>query len=336
MLKILGQVLGAGLIGLLVAGMAIWGALALWFALPAIDAVRFTLALVIIALGAGGLITALLRRRLIAPLLPFAAAFVAMLVWWSTLEAGNDRAWQRDVANLPSAEIAGDIVTLRNFRNFAYRSETDYTPRWYDKTVDMRKLDSLDLIAVYWMGDAIAHTLLSFGFAGDQVAISIEIRKELGESFSALAGFFRRYELYYVVGDERDLIGLRTTYRNPSEDVYLYRMNVPKEVIRQLFLQYLSQINQLRERPEFYNTATTNCTTNIVMHARAFLDRVPLSWKMLLSGYFPELMYDRGRLDQSLAFSELRRRSLVNERARAAEGAEDFSRRIREGLPGMP
>ncbi len=147
---------------------------------------------------------------------------------------------------------------------------------------------------------------------------------------------FRRYELYYVVGDERDLIGLRTTYRNPPEDVYLYRMKVPKEVIRQLFLQYLSQINRLREQPEFYNTATTNCTTNIVTHARAFLDQVPLSWKMLLSGYFPELMYERGRLDRRLAFSELRRQSLINERARAAAGAADFSRRIRKGLSGMP
>jgi hypothetical protein len=335
-LKTLLRLLGTGLIGLLATGAAIWGGLALWFALPGVDGVRATLALGFVALGAGSLLTALLRRRLIVPLLPFAVAFVALLAWWSTIEASNDRAWQGDVAMLPLAEINADVITLRNIRNFNYSSEIDYTPRWYDKTVDMRQLDTLDLIAVYWMGDAIAHTILSFGFAGEQIAISIETRKEQGEAYSALAGFFRRYELFYVVADESDLIGLRTSYRDPPEDVYLYRVNIPRENIRRLFLQYVAKINELHERPEFYNSATTNCTTNIVMHIRAFQERVPLSWKMLLSGYFPDLVYERGRLDQSLPFDALRRQSHINERAGAADGADDFSRRIREGLPGMP
>ena len=335
-MRILLHLLGRGLIGLLVAGVAAWGAPALWFAVPAADGLRAALALGFVALGAGGLLTALLRRRLIAPLLPFAIAFIALLAWWSTIEPSNDRAWQPDVAMLPSAEIDGDVVTLRNIRSFTYNSETDYTPHWYDKTVDMQQLETLDLISAYWMGDAIAHTILSFGFAGEQIAISIEIRKEQGEAFSSLAGFFRRYELYYVVGDERDLIGVRTTYRDPPDDVYLYRVTAPRENIRRLFLQYAVKINELRERPEFYNTATTNCTTNIVTHVQAFREEVPLSWKMLLSGYFADLVYDFGRLDQSLPFDALRQQSLINGRARAADGADDFSRRIREGLPGMP
>ncbi len=330
------RLLGTGLIGLLVVGPAVWGALALWFAVPAVEGLRAALALGLVALGAGGLLAALLRRKLIVPLLPFAVAFVALLAWWSTIEASNDRAWQGDVAMLSSAEIEGDVITLRNIRNFNYSSEADYTPRWYDKTVDMRQLDTLDLIAVYWMGDAIAHTILSFGFAGEQIAISIETRKEQDEAYSTLAGIFRRYELFYVVADESDLIGLRTSYRDPPEDVYLYRVNIPRENIRRLFLQYMAKINELHERPEFYNTATTNCTTNIVMHVRAFQERVPLSWKMLLSGYFPDLVYERGKLDQSLPFDALRRQSYINERARAADGADDFSRRIRDGLPGMP
>ncbi len=316
--------------------MAIWGGLALWFALPGADGIRTTFALGFVALGAGSLLTALLRRRLIVPLLPFAIVFVALLAWWSTIEASNDRAWQSDVEMLPLVEINADVITLRNIRSFNYSSETDYTPRWYNKTVDMRQLDTLDLVAVYWMGDAIAHTMLSFGFAGEQIAISIETRKEQGETYSPLAGFFRRYELFYVVAEESDLIGLRTSYREPPEDVFLYRVNIPRENIRRLFLQYVSKINELHERPEFYNTATTNCTTNIVMHVRAFQERVPLSWKMLLSGYFPDLVYERGKLDQSLPFDALRRQSHINERARAADGADDFSRRIREGLPGIP
>ena len=329
------RLLRGGLIGLLTIGAAVWGALALWFAFPAVDGLRTALALGFVALGAGGLLAAVLRRRIVVPLLPFTVAFIVLLTWWSTIEASNDRPWQADVAMLPSAKIEGDVIMLRNVRSFTYRSESDYTPHWYDKTVNLRQLDTLDLIAVYWMGDAIAHTILSFGFVGEQVAISIETRKEQGEAYSALGGLFRRYDLYYVVADESDLIGLRTNYRDPPEDVYLYRVKAPPENIRRLFLQYLAQINALTVRPEFYNTATTNCTTNIVTHIQAIRPQVPLSWKMLLSGYFPELVYERGSLNQSLAFEDLRQQSYINERAQAANGADDFSRRIREGLPGM-
>jgi len=327
--------LARSLIGLTVIAMALWAALALWYTLPLPEWVRYAFTLGLLILGAGGLLTAVITRRLLMPIAPFVIAFAATLVWWSAIDPSNDRDWQRDVAVLPSAEITGNIITLRNIRNFKYRSETDYTPRWHDKTVDLRQLESLDLIAVYWMGDAIAHTILSFNFSGEYVAISIEIRKEKGESFSALAGFFRRYELMYIVGDERDLIGLRTNHRNPREDVYLYRVKAPKDIIRKLFLQYIEKINELKQRPGFYNTATTNCTTNIVTHVESARRNVPLSWKMLLSGYFPDLFYERGALDQSLPFEELRRKSLINQRALAADGADNFSHLIRQGLIGM-
>ena len=332
-MKSLLRVTAGGLIGLLVVTATAWGSLALWFALPTTVWLRAALALGFVLLGAGCLLHALVRRQLVRPLAPISIAFVALLGWWSTIEPSNDRTWQSDVAALPSAEFNGDLVTLRNIRDFEYRSETDYTPGWTEKTVDLRQLDTLDLIAVYWMGDAIAHTILSFGFGGEQVAISIEIRKEEGEAFSALAGFFRRYELYYVVAEERDVIGLRTTHRDPPEDVYLYRVNIPRENIRRLFLEYAKKINAMNVSPEFYNSGTTNCTTNIVTHIQGARGRVPLSWKMLLSGYFPELVYERGSLDQSLPFEALRRQSLINERARAADGDAQFSRRIREGLP---
>jgi hypothetical protein len=209
------RILGCVLLGVGVTAAAAWGALALWFTLPVADGLRATLALLLAALGPGGLLMALVRRRIVVPLAPFALACALVLVWWSTIEPSNERAWPPDVARLPAAEIDGDLVTLRNVRSFDYRSATDYTERWYDRTVDLRQLDSLDLVAVYWMGDYIAHTMLSFGFAGEPVTISIETRKEQGKAYSALAGFFRRFELYYVMGDERDLIGLRTTYREP-------------------------------------------------------------------------------------------------------------------------
>src|SRR5262249_20731181 len=160
------------------------------------------------------------------------------------IPASNDRDWQPDVAMVPYATINGDLVTIHNVRNFDYRTETDYTPHWEERTYDLGKLDSVDLIAVYWMGKAIAHIMVSFGFQGKIfLAVSIETRKEKGESHSTLAGFFRQYELYYVVADERDVIGVRTTYRQPQEDVYIYRVRAPLANIRSIFLDYLKTMN---------------------------------------------------------------------------------------------
>jgi hypothetical protein len=219
-------------------------------------------------------------------------------------------------------------------RNFAYRTETDFTPRWETRTYDVSKLDSVDLIAVYWAGKAIAHTMLSFGFDGkDHLAVSIETRKEKGESYSTLAGFFRQYELYYVVADERDVIGVRTTYRQPQEDVYVYRVSGPLKNARQVFLDYLKGMNELHERPSYYNTLTTNCTTSVLFHTRMNPESPPMSWKILLSGYVPDYLYDLGRLDNTRPFAELERISRVNERAHAAGADAAFSQRIREGLP---
>jgi hypothetical protein len=251
---------------------------------------------------------------------------VGSLIRWSGVQPSNDRDWQPDVAVLPYATFDGDLVTIHNVRNVDYRTETDYTPRYYDKTYDLRQLDSVDLIAVYWMGDAIAHIMASFGFAGqDFVTVSIETRKERGEAYDTLRGFFRQYELIYVVADERDLIRLRTNYRkDPPEDAYLYRTNAPPENVRRLFLSYLEQINALKERPEFYNTLTTNCTTNVLMHTKVNPGKQRYSWKVLLSGYLPLYAYELGRLDTSLPFEELRRRSHINAAAQAANDSDEL------------
>ncbi len=217
------------------------------------------------------------------------------------------------------------------------RSDQDFAPRYDDRTFDLRELDAVDLVAVYWMGDAIAHIIVSFGFAGEHVAISIETRKEKGEAYSSIAGFFKRYELIYVVGDERDLIRVRSNYRRPQEQVYLYRTRMNHDNARRLFLEYVGRINQLKERPAFYNTLTTNCTTDVWSLARALsTTQVPLDWRVLLSGYFPAYAYDLGSLDTRLPFAELKTRSLINAKAHAAAADPDFSGRIRAGLPKPP
>jgi hypothetical protein len=319
------------LLGLAIAGLTAWTAFACLLSPLASRA-----GAVAVALAGLIAIAALFRRRLTGwPFALLAVVFAVFLFFWRGVEASNDRDWQPDVAVLPFATFEGDYVTLHNIRNFEYRSETDYTPRYYDKTFDLRELDSVDLLAVYWMGDAIAHVMLSFGFAGrDYVTVSIETRKERGESYDTFRGFFRQYELIYVVGDERDLVRLRTNYRkNPPEEVYLYRTNGPPESARRLFLDYLREINELTSKPAFYNTATTNCTTNVLRHTRVNPGDHSFSWKILLSGYAPLYAYEHGRLDTSLPFEELRKRSHINAAAQAADGAEDFSQRIRVGLP---
>jgi len=250
-----------------------------------------------------------------------------------SIEPSNERNWQTDVAVLPHATIEGDLVTLHNIRNFEYRSETDYTPAYYDKRFDLSKLEGVDLVASYWMGPSIAHVFLSFAFVGgDHLAVSIETRKEKGEGYSTIKGFFRQYELYYVVADERDVIGLRSNYRrNPPEDVYLYRLHAPLENGRRLFLEYMHNINALKDNPEFYNSLTTNCTTSIWMSSRVNPEHLPFSWKILASGYVPEYLYEYGRLeDRGQSFTETQRRALINTRANVVDHTMDFSARIRE------
>jgi len=329
----------ARVVGFVLAGLAIavftgWGALALFYLAPGSATLRTAVAWSFAALGLFTLGALAVRRARKPAAIAFALALSLVLLVWNRTKPSNDREWQRDVAVLPYATVDGDLVTVHNIRNFDYRSETDYTPAYYDRTFDLRRLDRIDLVAVYWMGPAIAHLLVSFGFGDDHLAISIEVRKERTEEYSSLAGFFRQYELVYIVADERDVIRLRTNYRkSPPEDVYLFRTIGPLENGRRVFLDYMRDINELREHPRFYNTLTTNCTTMILAHTMVNPGHLPYSWKILLSGYTPEYAYDMGRLERSLPFAELKRRVHVNAAAQAADHAPDFSQRIRAGLP---
>lgn len=335
LLKRIARFAGIVFVGLVLLGMAGWGVLALYYFNHLNPDLRTGLAAAFAFASLVALIGFTLPRLRWRALAAYLVLFAALLFWWFSLAPSNDRDWQPDVAVLPYATIDGELVTVHNIRNFDYQTETNFTPGYYDKTFDLRKLDGVDLIASYWMGPAIAHIFLSFDFqGGDHLAISIETRKERGEGYSTVAGFFRQYELYYVVADERDVIRLRTNYRkDPPEDVYVYRVNGPVENGRRLFLQYIKEINSLKERPEWYNTLTTNCTTAIWMHTRINPGHPPLSWKVLASGYVPEYLYEIGRLDTKLPFAELQRRAHINARAQAADKAADFSRQIRAGLP---
>lgn len=322
--------LAASMLGVL----AWWGAHAIYYSNIHNSSIRTGLATSFAVLGLVTLVLLGVRRWRWIALSFFTLVFAAVLAWWSGIAPSNDRDWKPEVALPPFATIDGERVTLHNIRNFDYRSETDFTPGYYDKTFDLNNLESVDLFASYWSGPAIAHVFLSFGFgANDYVAISIERRDERGEGYSTVKGLFKQYELFYVVADERDVVRLRTNYRvDPPEDVYMYRLRGSPESLRKLFLEYVHEMNGLLEKPQFYNTLTTNCTGNIWLHARVNPGHVPYSWKILASGYVPDYLYEQGRLDTRLPFAELRRRAHINTLARAADQAPDFSQRIRVGL----
>ncbi|MFZ5570273.1 MAG: DUF4105 domain-containing protein [Thermodesulfobacteriota bacterium] len=333
-MKQLAGVLARLFLGTIVTLSTIWACLAIVYSdLPG-DGLKTAIAT---GFAAGTLAVFILVKNRKRALAGFMVVFALLVAGWTSIEPSNSRDWQPDVAVLPHADVQGSRVTVHNIRNIHYRTETDFDVHYYDKTFDLDKLDSLDLIAVYWMGDAIAHIMISFGFQEqDFLTFSIETRKEKDEAYSTLKGFFKQYELIYIAGDERDLIRVRTDYRRPPEDVYLYRTKSPPERARKLFMEYIRQINAMKTQPAWYNTLTTNCTTNVVMHVRTFNDQLRYNWKILLSGYTPQYIYELGGLDNRLPFEKLRRASLINPQARAVGDDPEFSRKIREGLPLPP
>lgn len=257
---------------------------------------------------------------------------VAYIVLVILIRPSLDRDWSRDAVVLARAEISGDAATITNIRDIDYRTKTEYEVRYYDKTFDLNKIESVWYMVEPFSGygAGAAHTLVSFGFEdGDYVAISAEIRKEKGESFSALKGLIRQYELIYVIADERDVIKLRSNYR--KDDVFLYPVNTSKENMRKLFVSMLNRANALATEPEFYNTLTNTCTTNIVSHVNEIAPgRIPFSYKVLMPRYSDELAQKIGLIDDTIAIDELRANYRINDRAMQYADDPLFSQRIRE------
>lgn len=262
------------------------------------------------------------------------AAMVLFWSWWRGIAPSDTRDWADDVARHVESSVDGDIVTLRNVRNFDWRTETDYDVRWETRRYDLGLLQSVDVICSYWMGPAIAHTLVSFGFGDGQfVTFSIEIRKERGESFSAIGGFFKQFEATLIAADERDILKTRTNAR--GEDVYMYRItNMSRDDMRALFMGYLERGRELLAAPRWYHTLTGNCTTIVYAIAHVVVKALPLDYRLLASGYLPDYLYDNHALTPGFDLETLRARGRITDRARAADEDPDFSRRIRDGIPG--
>jgi hypothetical protein len=322
------RVPGVGLLALMWLALVSWEVMALWIDGPRARWFAGALAAGLV-LGSGWLTWRARRSR--AARLGLALLLGSVLWWWLSLEPRLDRDWSPEYAQLPTAEIAGDRITFHNIRNFHYRSETDWDEHWETRSYDLARLRALDIFFSHWGSPYIAHTILTWEFEdGLPLAISIETRRERGETYSALLGFFRQFELYSVIADERDVIRLRTNFR--GEQVFLYRLDVSQETARKLLLVYAKGMNQIAVQPRWYNAATHNCTTTIRLLVQAAGIPAPFDWRMLANGYLPELLQERGAIAARLPFEELRARSEVTQRGRDAGDAPDFSARIRAGL----
>jgi len=311
------------------------GAIALLWALAAL---RFDFSA--IAAWAGPLLVLLVaagvwfsRSRWWAVLVPF-AGFALVLVPWMQLPPSLDRAWKLEVSRLPWAEIDGDVITIHEVRDFDYPAGGEPVARWTSRAVRLQDLTGIDIAVNYWGSPWIAHPIIIFRFGqAEPLAFSIETRMEKGEEYSALAGFFRQYELIVLAGTERDLLGSRACHRQ-GEDVYLYATTIAPIAARERFLEYLVTMNALRDQPRWYNAVTSNCTTAI--RGMNSGQRMPFDWRLLINGKGDEMLYERGALrTDGLPFAELKKRAYASPAARGAYAAGDFSAAIRRDRPGF-
>lgn len=315
-----------GLITLACMGAA-WCAGALWFqVLPPMRWLG-------LGLGAGVWIALLIRgwRHPAQGWVGLLVLGLTIAVGWGMVRPSNQRDWSADVAHGVTARIDGSQVTLFNVRNFDWRTPEDFIPRWETRHYDLDDIRSVDLITSVWSQPAIAHTLISFGFAdGAHLVFSAEIRKERGEAFSQIGGFFKQFELVLIAADEADIVRLRTNIRR--ESVSIFPVRVTPDQARALFLAYLETADDLAETPRFYNTLTANCTTVIFHLARIVQPDIPMDWRILLSGYLPDYLHDHRALRIDMPMPELRKVAAISARAQDADPAAPYSVVIREGL----
>jgi hypothetical protein len=321
------------LAGVVIGLAAAWGVLALWYQAPGGHFGKIAIVLLWVLFSVA-VLACIWQGRSALGVAAFALAFAVLLFWWHRIPPSNDRPWADDVARLATGTFDRNLVTLHNVRDFDWRSDSDYTQRWEARTYDLDRIASVDMIMSYWRGPAIAHMLVSFGFDdGNHVAFSVEIRRERGEAFSEIGGFFKQFELSIIAADENDIIRVRTNVR--GEDDYLYRLNMPKADMRALFEGYVGQANELSTAPRFYNTVTVNCTTLVYHMMKRIVGYLPFDYRVVFTGYLPGYVYRVGGLDRRYPLKELRELGRITDRAKLSSRA-GFSAEIRRGIPPLP
>ncbi len=262
-----------------------------------------------------------------------AVTIVFVLVGWSvftySVQPSHDRQWELGQEQLPAFQVYGDVLKVENYRNFVWTGEFTAEPRYETKQFDLTKLVDLDVfISHFDPFEGLAHIFLSFGFAGgERLVVSLESRREVGETFSPLHGMLRQYEIIYVVGSEEDIVGARTFFR--GERVYRYPTVATSEQARALLLTLGEDINSVFAEPRFYNTLFNNCTNGVTRRVEEISTaRFPFTWKTLLPGYFDEVLYEMNLIQKSGSFSETKASRLIDNTLIDLE-SEHFSQQLR-------
>ena len=330
-LRLLWKWLVIPLLGLVIILIAGWSVCAIYFAKSPSKTIRIIAVLVFIISNLAVFINVKKTRFF---LIFFTASFCTVLIWWALIPPSNNRNWAEQTAVLPYAVFSNNFVTIHNIRNFDYKSEKDFTTNYYTKTYNLDNLKKLFLVVSYWdKNRAIAHTMLDFQFeSGDCVVLSVEVRREKGEEYSAFKGLFKMNEIIYVLADERDVIRLRTNFTH--EDVYLYPLKYPKEKTKKLFINILEKVNSLKNKPEFYNAITENCTLSLIHHFAAVENNKPHFYlAYLLNGFLDWRLYENGTIDTDLPAKEAKRAYYISDIAKNIKDTSDFSKKIRMQLP---
>lgn len=318
--------LSAILLGTAVLAVLVWTLAAFGYRIPSPVAKGLAMAGAVLTAIA---ILLLSRRALRLGWVAWGAALLAAMGWWSTIQPRQDRDWAPEYARSFTAEIGATDVTLHNIRDFAWQTPTEATPRWISQTYPLDGITSVDLVTSVWNSPAIAHVLVSFGFAdGRHLVFSAETRRERHEVYSTFGGFFKSFELALIAATETDIVKLRTNVR--GEDVSLFPLRVTPEQARSLFLSYLERGNQLARKPEFYHTVTANCTTVIFGLTRSLRLGIPLDWRILASGYLPDYLYGLHALKTQAPLAEVLEKARITARARSLAPEADYSAGIRQ------
>jgi hypothetical protein len=262
----------------------------------------------------------------------FLSGMLGVVIWWAAIAPRHDREWDKAAARLPVIGFLDNVATVENIRNFTWRSEADADQNWTRRVIDLDKIEAVDLFFSYWSGPLIAHLVVSFPIAGENpLAFSVEIRREKGESYSPIAGFFKQYELAILAAEETDIIRLRTDIWR--EDVHLYRTGISKSKAQRLFRAYAAEITALNAKPRFYHTLLSNCTTVAFGFARQIWPDLPLDWRVLVAGRAPELAYEIGALDSRVSYADIQQLSAISAKAQALPAGANYSAAIRAGVP---
>lgn len=267
----------------------------------------------------------------------FIFVFVVLALYLCLKNPSLDRNWNTDQKILPEVSFSGNVASIKNIRNFDYKTTSDYIVNYYDRDYNLDEIESLYyIIEPFSDYDWPAHTMLSFGFSnGDYITISAEIRKEVGESFSAFWWLMKEYEMVYMIWDENDLVKLRANYR--KDEVIMYPIKTSQEKIKSLFVSMLNRANELWKTPEFYNTITNNCTTSILKHTNALRKEnndSQISWSIeaLLPSHSDKIIYDLWLINTSLSLEEARKYYKINELSEKYSNNEWYSSLIRKKI----